>query len=107
MILGLAINAEGSKMNEASGGCGWEGEDWEEDNDSEDDLRIVLNNTNHGLMGMERGMADDVDDDEDLQMLRLLIYLICWNVEIVNLRILVICSYWLQKSEDGGGGWWC
>lgn len=66
MIPGLAVDAEDSKMNEANGGCGREGdEDWEEDSDSEDDLQIVLNDTNHGPMGMERGTMGDGDDDDD------------------------------------------
>ncbi|KAG8651948.1 hypothetical protein MANES_06G037900v8 [Manihot esculenta] len=65
MIPGLAVDAEDSKMNEANGGCGREGdEDWEEDSDSEDDLQIVLNDTNHGPMGMERGVMGDADDDD-------------------------------------------
>lgn len=42
-------------------------DDW--DSDSEDDLQIVLNDTNRGPMGMERtgggGMGGEDDDDED------------------------------------------
>ncbi|KAF3665981.1 FIP1[V]-like protein [Capsicum annuum] len=37
-------------------------DDW--DSDSEDDLQIVLNDNNHGPMGME-GMGIGVEDDED------------------------------------------
>ncbi|CAA0819975.1 FIP1 [Striga hermonthica] len=41
------------------------GDDWESD-ESDDDLQIVLNDSHHGPMGMERmpGMNDE-DDDED------------------------------------------
>ncbi|GAB4832712.1 hypothetical protein Ancab_006730 [Ancistrocladus abbreviatus] len=47
---------------------GAEGDDW--DSDSEDDLQIVLNDNNHGPMGMERnnglaGCDDDEDEDGD------------------------------------------
>ncbi|WCJ29875.1 FIP1 [Euphorbia peplus] len=58
MIPGLTFEPDDSKKNEV--------DDWEEDSDSEDDLRIVLNDTNHGPMGMERGMmGDGVGDDDD------------------------------------------
>lgn len=72
MIPGLSFEAEDSKKSEVdlSGGGGGpiQEDDWDEDSDSEDDLKIVLNDTNHGPMGMERGMmgdGDDNDDDED------------------------------------------
>ncbi|KDP38657.1 hypothetical protein JCGZ_04010 [Jatropha curcas] len=73
MIPGLSVDAEDSKRNEADlggggggpGGGGGGDEDWEEDSDSEDDLQIVLNDNNHGPMGMERGMMGDADDDDD------------------------------------------
>uniref|UniRef100_A0A7C8Z4X7 Uncharacterized protein n=1 Tax=Opuntia streptacantha TaxID=393608 RepID=A0A7C8Z4X7_OPUST len=46
-------------------GVGGEGDDW--DSDSEDDLQIVLNDNNHGPMGMETNglMVAANDDDED------------------------------------------
>ncbi|KAF2310475.1 hypothetical protein GH714_012687 [Hevea brasiliensis] len=73
MIPGLTVDTEDSRKSDADvagGRVSGEGdEDWEEDSDSEDDLQIVLNDTNHGPMGMERGMmgdgGDDDDDDED------------------------------------------
>ncbi|XP_065849365.1 FIP1[V]-like protein isoform X2 [Euphorbia lathyris] len=69
MIPGLTLEADDSKKNEidlsGSRGGREEDDDWEEDSDSEDDLRIVLNDTNHGPLGMERGMMADRDDDED------------------------------------------
>lgn len=53
--------------NVTAGGDGSrEEDDW--DSDSEDDLQIVLNDDNHGPMGMERaglGIEDDDDDDGD------------------------------------------
>ncbi|KAL0315416.1 UNVERIFIED_CONTAM: FIP1[V]-like protein [Sesamum radiatum] len=39
-------------------------DEWESD-ESEDDLRIVLNDNNHGPMGMERMPGGDDEDDED------------------------------------------
>ncbi|KAF2317061.1 hypothetical protein GH714_011400 [Hevea brasiliensis] len=66
MIPGLAVDVEDSKRIEADVGGGREGdEDWEEDSDSEDDLQIVLNDTNHGPMGMESGIMGDGGDDDD------------------------------------------
>ncbi|XP_011017996.1 PREDICTED: FIP1[V]-like protein isoform X2 [Populus euphratica] len=50
-------------------GGGRGGRDWEEDeeSDSEDDLKIVLNDNSHpgGPMGIDREIGDDDDDDED------------------------------------------
>lgn len=71
MIPGLMVNGEDSRRNEVdvsgrgSGGGGEGDEDWEEDSDSEDDLQIVLNDANHGPMGMERGVMGDGEDDDD------------------------------------------
>ncbi|XP_043806565.1 FIP1[V]-like protein isoform X3 [Manihot esculenta] len=69
MIPGLAVDTEDSRKDEADIDVGLAGgevnEDWEEDSDSEDDLQIVLNDTNHGPMGMERGTMGDGDDDDD------------------------------------------
>ncbi|KAL2228365.1 UNVERIFIED_CONTAM: FIP1V-like protein [Sesamum indicum] len=57
MIPGLS-----GKM-ENHGGSNLEDE-WESD-ESEDDLQIVLNDNNHGPMGMERMPGGDDEDDED------------------------------------------
>lgn len=51
--------------DEVDGGDGVDGgDDWDSD-DSEDDLQIVLNDNNHGHMGMERGRMAGGDDDDD------------------------------------------
>ncbi|PON79446.1 Pre-mRNA polyadenylation factor Fip [Parasponia andersonii] len=51
--------------DDGSGGGGGAGDDW--DSDSEDDLQIVLNDSSHGPLAMERGgmAGGDDDDDED------------------------------------------
>lgn len=54
-------NAEGFRMNDASRDRGDGGDDW--DSDSEDDLQILLNDSDRGPMAMERGGL--VGDDED------------------------------------------
>ncbi|CAN0901068.1 FIP1[V]-like protein [Linum grandiflorum] len=73
MIPGLGgVDAEDTNLNAAAevpaaaGAAGGGMEEWEEeDSDSEDDLQIVLNDTSHGPMGMERGAMMGEDDDED------------------------------------------
>ncbi|XP_027065436.2 FIP1[V]-like protein [Coffea arabica] len=67
MIPGLSIPGVSGRV-ESRANANYD-DDW--DSDSEDDLQIVLNDTNHGPMGMERmgggggGMGDEDDDDED------------------------------------------
>ncbi|KAL6506093.1 hypothetical protein OROHE_022622 [Orobanche hederae] len=43
--------------------------EWEDSDESEDDLQIVLNDNNHGPMGMERMPGMDDEDDEDGEQL--------------------------------------
>ncbi|EXB82160.1 hypothetical protein L484_005444 [Morus notabilis] len=58
-------NLEASRRDGSLGGDGVDGgDDWDSD-DSEDDLQIVLNDNNHGHMGMERGRMAGGDDDDD------------------------------------------
>lgn len=58
-------NAEGFRTNDAARDRGEGGDDW--DSDSEDDLQIVLNDSDRGPMAMERGglVGDDEDDEDD------------------------------------------
>ncbi|KAL3840688.1 hypothetical protein ACJIZ3_025279 [Penstemon smallii] len=52
---------------ENHGGSNFE-EDWESE-ESEDDLQIVLNDNNHGAMGIERMPGFDGEDEEDVEQL--------------------------------------
>lgn len=62
MIPGLSIPGVSGGLEDRSN-ANYEDE-W--DSDSEDDLQIVLNDNNHGPMGMERtGGEEDDEDDED------------------------------------------
>lgn len=69
VIPGLSIpGVSGGVKNRANASANYD-DDW--DSDSEDDLQIVLNDSNHGPMGTERveggggGMGGEDDDDED------------------------------------------
>lgn len=57
-------STEGFRTNDAVRDRGDGGDDW--DSDSEDDLQIVLNDSDRGPMAMERsGLVGDDEDDED------------------------------------------
>ncbi|KAL3824618.1 hypothetical protein ACJIZ3_020647 [Penstemon smallii] len=60
-LSGRSENLEGSNFEE----------EWESD-ESEDDLQIVLNDNNHGMMGTERMPGVDDEDDEDGEQLVIL-----------------------------------
>uniref|UniRef100_A0A2P2LM00 Pre-mRNA polyadenylation factor Fip1 domain-containing protein n=1 Tax=Rhizophora mucronata TaxID=61149 RepID=A0A2P2LM00_RHIMU len=69
-IPGLSGKDAGTDGGDLGGGGGGKrDEDWEDDSDSEDDLQIVLNDKNHGSMGMERGVTcggnEEADDDDE------------------------------------------
>lgn len=57
------LSSDAGRMDE--NGDRGQGDEWDSDSDSEDDLQIVLNDNNH--MNMERaGMAADGDDDNNV-----------------------------------------
>ncbi|KAJ8767915.1 hypothetical protein K2173_020855 [Erythroxylum novogranatense] len=67
-IPGLSVSVEDSAITVRGGaetGGEREEDSEEEDSDSEDDLQIVLNDNNHGPMGMKRGVDDDEGDEDN------------------------------------------
>ncbi|CAK9168548.1 unnamed protein product [Ilex paraguariensis] len=74
-------------------------DDW--DSDSEDDLQIVLNDNNHGPLGMERigGGGDDDDEDEDGEPL-----VIVADSDNLNHQPMVEEQDWGEETAQTGDG---